>query len=218
MGSKMVRAGENPCTVPAESRIRGINYHKLALEFVETFPVGTTIQAKEFDKWCHARGLLNYPDGADKKSDVWKAHLQRRHEWRYKINTAGTHSRMKDRAFTIESQSQGVFCVLAPQAALALSSVPAQLNGLLVTKRKQLAYLMQSADWALLEPAALIHAEMLYDSISDFGATVALEMQHLERKFLKLRAHVLRVGEAAGNNTNGGIRAFLGNGGASDEE
>src|SRR4051812_16127758 len=108
---------------------RGANYETEAAAFVRAFPVGTTLTAEAFDGWAQDKGLLKVPASAKKKSDAWLAHLQRRHQLRYSINTAGTHPRM-DTPFIIEAVGQNIWEVRSPETAIARNQTVERIKSL----------------------------------------------------------------------------------------
>lgn len=193
---------------------RGVNGVDPALAFARAFPVGTTLTPGTFDAWAQEHGYLSVPESEDKQADAWKAHLQRRHELRYRIMKAGTHPRMIDQGcptFTIEALSGGTWEVRAPAEAIAQSRLTQQVNSLVITKRKALRYLMQSADWSVLPAYEKVFAESLYRDINHFANTVAFHGHELEAKFgdlqIKLRDAVAR-GEIP-ERASGGVQALI---------
>jgi hypothetical protein len=174
---------------------RGIHHIDPALAFVRDFPIGTVLSPDAFDRWAHQRGLLNVPIGAPKQADVWKAHLQRRHELKYRINRASTHPRMTEfgvSPFTIEKAGRDAWEVRAPHVAISQSRFTEQIVSLLVTKKRKLGYLMQSADWSVLPPHERAFAEALYDDIDGFGQMMDMQAGILHAKFAKLEAKIRR--------------------------
>ena len=188
---------------------RGENHDMEAKMFVGAFPVGTVLTASAFDEWAHSKGLLNVPVGAKKKSDAWLAHLQRRHQLRYGINMAGSHPRMETR-FVLEAIGQNVWEVRSPETAIAQNQIVKRIESLTQTRRKQLAFLMQSADWSAIPTYERIFAESLFDDIDSFGETVEQSARHLTNKFARLK-HNLQVAVERGDiqPRNGGIRAIV---------
>ena len=201
------------------NKLRGIAYHDHALAFAGAFEVGKTLTPDAFDEWAHQRGYMpQRPETMDKRSDSWLAHLQRRHELRYRINQAATHPRMTDsgaKSFIIVALRRGpnpkdqLWEVRSPEAAIAQHEAARRIESLITTKRRQLAYLMQSADWAQLPPAERIVAEELHSDITYYEQRVVLESKQLEDKFGRLRLKLKRA-VAAGElkPINGGVRAL----------
>lgn len=203
-----VRQPEGLPTRPANPR-RGANHVDMALAFLHDHPVGTSLQPDAFDRWVQHRGFMNVPLGAPKDSDAWMAYLQRRHHLRYNINKAASHPRMQT-PFVIETVGPGLWEVRPPQVAISRTKMLAQMESLVGTKRKQLRYLMESADWSILPPHDRAIAETLYDDIDMFQRKVELETECLGQKFTKLE-HKLRVALETGalRPQDGGIRALL---------
>lgn len=189
--------------------LRGANHEDTAASFVRDYPPGTTLKQDEFDEWAQRHGLLNVPTGAPKKSDAWLAHLQRRHQLRYNINMAGSHPRMEI-PFVVESIKGGNLEVRTPQLAISKCKLTDRLETLCVTKRRQLAYLMQSADWSGLPQHERIVAETLYDDIDMFQQKIELEATCLNGKFAKLESKLRRAVESGRiKPQNGGIRGLI---------
>jgi hypothetical protein len=197
------------------SKIRGQSNMQMAMDFVTAFPVGTELNISEFDQWAHASGLLVVPSAdASKNSDAWKAHLQRRHELRYRINNAGSHPRLRDNGstpFTLDKlPGGGMYAVRAPHAAVAMSEIPGKVASFLGTKRRKLGYLMQSEDWDNLPPYERIVAETIFDDIDRFRGLIEHQVRSLESKFSKLESRLRRaVGAGQITSTNGGIAGLL---------
>lgn len=193
---------------------RGIRFHDLAMAFVDKFPIGTALSDAQLDRWAAQQKQLKVPpQGTSKDADAWLAHLQRRHQFRYSLNKAGAHPRMTENGstpFVVESVSQGVYEVRSPHDALHKQTMPQKVESLVRTKRKQLTYLMQSADWDQLPPAERIYAESLYDDIENFESRVDNEATMIDRKLEKLRSKLL-IGIQSGRITpkNGGIKAMI---------
>lgn len=191
----------------------GKSYHQIALLFAKAFQIGAELTPEIFDTWAHQNGYLNAPENAPKKSDVWLAHLQRRHQLRYNINQAATHPRMYESgavAFTIDAVGPAKWEVRAPQIAVTKEDLPGRILSLTKTKRKRLRYLMQSADWNALPPHERLLAETLFDDITRFEQLVDLECNGLSAKFFKLESKLrkaMEVGEI--KSANGGIRGFI---------
>jgi hypothetical protein len=188
---------------------RGATHEDTARSFVTRFPVGTTLSAEEFDEWAQSAELLKTPVSTRRDTDAWKAHLQRRHELKYSINQAGSHPRM-DTPFVIEVVAQGVWEVRAPQVAISRNKMLDRVESLTKTKRKKLAYLMQSADWSILPPHERAFAEALFDDIEMFQEQLNLSARALSSKFSKLENRLRRAVECGDiKPRNGGIRQIV---------
>ncbi len=181
---------------------RGLSYHDLAKAFITEYPVGTTdLDQTKLDSWLYKHGLLPTlpPSNTPKNSDLWMAHLQRRHIARNKLNNAGTHPRMLEEgleSFTIEV-TRGIVEVCAPHVAAANSDLARKFGTLTTTKRKQLGYLLQSADWAALPPYERVFAEEIYNDITNFTDLVKLQSSNITRKLDRLKLRLQRE-EVAG--------------------
>jgi len=190
---------------------RGANYQDDAIAFVNDFPIGTTLSPEAFDDWAQRRGSLNVPTGAPKQSDAWKAYLQRRHELRSGINKAASHPRM-DTPFVIESIGVGLWEVRTPQMAISKTRMLRRIESLCETHHKQLAYLMQSADWSALPIHERIVAESLYDQIDHFREDTERHASRLTCQFAKLEAKLrlaIESGELKPRNGGGGVQFLL---------
>lgn len=191
--------------------MRGVNHVDTAIAFLAEFPVGSFLSQDAFDDWAQRHGLLNVPTGAPKRSDAWMAHLQRRHHLRYGINQAGAHPRMET-PFVVESVkgNLGQLEVRSPDVAIQKNRFLDRVESLCKTKRQQLAYLMQSADWSSLPPEERLTAEMLHYDIEMFQKQMALQSSCLSEKFDRLELRLRRAVESGELRTrNGGIRGII---------
>jgi hypothetical protein len=200
--------------------LRGAGYTEIATAFVLDFPVGTQILVEEFDEWAQNRGILDVPEGARKGSAIWKAHIDNRHKLKTGINAAGTHPRM-DTPFILDVTSEGkTWEVRAPQVAMKKRDKQlSRLATLVSTNRKQLAYLMQSADWHALPIHERIFAESLYDDITQLWKEVQSKVVFFGEKYGKLESR-LRKSVASGEITprNGGIKGIIASKKQDDDE
>ncbi len=192
---------------------RGLNHHEAAAAFIKEFPVGQTLSATAFDEWAHRYRLLNMPPvGTAKRSDQWMAHLHRRHELRYRLNKAGSHPRMLEAStpFSIDTVVNGTYEVRSPQTAVVYSQVQRKLQSLVQTKRQQVAYLMQSADWENIKPSERALMEELFFDISAFEKGINLQADLLSERFARVEAKLRRaiqIGEVKPQ--NGGLKQLL---------
>lgn len=182
-------------------------HQEVAAQFVAAYPVGSQLSADEFDQWAQGAGHLKVPVSVRRNSDAWKAHLQRRHELKYRINQAGTHPRMPT-PFIIEALGSGVWEVRSPHQAISKTKMFASLESLMSTKRKQLEYLMQSSDWNVLPPHERAFAEALFDDIEMFQSSISLSVDQLSRKFSKLEGRLRRAVQLGEIRPGGGVRAI----------
>jgi len=171
--------------------LRGINFIDHAIAFGREFPIGTVLSVENFDRWAAGRGLFVLPPkGAPKSGDTWLAHLQRRHQVRHNLCKASAHPRMET-PYTIQSLTgHAKFEVMSPEQAVSRNNIIRRLDNLLNTKRKQLNYLMQSADFGILPPEEKAVAESIYDDIEGFSRRVHLETELLDNKLYKLQARI----------------------------
>lgn len=192
---------------------RGVGYTEVAVEFVKNHPIGTLLTTDEFDTWSHNRKLLMVPSkDAPKNSDAWLGHLQRRHIVRGRLNKAATHPRMTEMGSTpfVLVAHAGGFEVRAPHTAIGKAELPRKFKTLVETKRKQLQYLMQSADWPALPPHERAVAETIHDDIDNFADDVNIAADRISRKLAKLE-HRIQKGIDAGSivPANGGFKQLL---------
>jgi hypothetical protein len=191
---------------------RGRNYIDQARAFGKAFPIGTTLTIEKFDEWASQLGVLFIPPAdTPKNSDTWMAHLQRRHRLRYNLNKASTHPRMET-PFVIEAlPGSSILEVRSPQLSVSQNNILRRVNSLVVTKKKQLGYLMQSADWSVLPPHEKALAQSVYDDIDCFDQRVSLESSLLDNKLRKLEYRLqaaINRGEIQPQDR--GIAGFLG--------
>jgi lipopolysaccharide biosynthesis protein len=153
------------------------------------------------------------PEDTPKNSDAWLGHLQRRHQHRAKINKAATHPRMYEKehssAFTIAAVAGG-FEVRATHTAASKNELAKRLATLTVTKRKQLAYLMQSTDWLNLPPHERAVAETIYDDIVALEEDTSKSAERISSKLERLEHRIQRALDAGDIcSQNGGIQRLL---------
>lgn len=169
--------------------VRGLNYHTVARKFIRDFPIGTTLTNEKFDHWAHQAGYLNVPFGAPTGSDVWLAHLQRRHQLRANLYKASTHPRMQEmgeECFVLSRAAGGTMIVESTGAALTHGHFATKLDSLIGTKRRHLSYLMQSADVAQMLPWQRAIAEELFNEIDEWNEDVQRKTYRLDSKFTRL--------------------------------
>ena len=181
--------------------LRGLSHTEPAIQFVTDFPVGMTLTTEQFDQWAHDHGYLNVPFGAPRQSDVWKAHLMRRHELKAHLIRSGSHPRMAAKGYTpfmISVFGKGVWEVRSPEAGIANDRTARKVQSLIRTRRKLLEYLLQSANWQMLPAYERAFAEAIAFDIDAFQRRVDLEADMLDAKFRQLRRKLegyLKTGE-----------------------
>ncbi len=200
--------------------IKGAKYREYAIEFAKIWPVGSGLTWEEFCDWAFTKGLLDFPQPTQeelrsegKQSDVWLAHLQRRHQVKQNLNKASQHSDMISHggAFSIESV-RGKLLVKDVASVIAQCDVATRINSLAQTKTKQLDYLYQSTDWATLPPHERALAEALRDDLDDWVMVIDLQAKQHEKKFAKLTSRVKHLVDSGSiHPTNGGISGLLTN-------
>ena len=192
---------------------RGTGYADLAKKFLVSFPLGSKIHPDQLDAWLHQHGMLVQPPAnSSKNSDVWLSHLQRRHIMRGRINKAASHPRMASEgsaAFSVVA-IRGGFEVLASHMAVSKVELPHKLKTLAVTKRQQLAYLMQSADWSVLPPHEQAIGEEIYNDIDAFVEDTGTRADRISAKLARLERRIsVMLASGAIVPLNGGFTQIL---------
>jgi len=188
--------------------IRGAKWTRVALEFLQDYPVGQKLEAEDFDKWASlhfddkGNPLIKLPpSGTNTDDDAWKAHLHRRHELRYRINRAGAHMRIRTQyektPFVVDTVAMGVFEVRSPEQAVALSGAAEKIASLTKTKKRQLGHLMQSTDWDALPEYEKMMAENIYSDIDEFAFYISHKSDFIERKMSALNVRLKRLADNA---------------------
>ena len=210
------RAPESAVTSVKSNPLRGAGYRELASQFVQQYPRGTVVTWDEFVDWSVSVGLMDHPTPVttDKQSDAWLAHLQRRNYARKKINKAGMHRDMHGigGAFAVEvlDMNAGTLIVKGAMSSLIDAKAAQQVQSLAQTKKKQLEYLISSADWSVLPAPERMIAEELYNDISYYVEDVNTQGNRLTSKFERLHQRIKQLkddGEI--NPVNGGISGLL---------
>lgn len=186
---------------------------QLAVKLVADHPLGTELSSEKLDEWFAKHGeFILPPDGIDKKSDAWMAHLQRRHQTIKRVNKSSSHPRMTEMGgtpFVIVSMT-GKFLIRAPQEQIVRGEVPKKVLSLLLYKRTHLRYLMESADWSVLPAYERIFAESLERDLDLFEVHIRSSADSLSMKFAEIEGKLRRAlatGEIVPK--NGGIKKFL---------
>jgi hypothetical protein len=116
---------------------------------------------------------------------------------------------MESTSFLIAAVANG-FEVRSPHTAASKSELTKRLASLTVTKRKQLAYLMQSTDWAVLPPHERAIAETIYDDIVALEEDTGKSTERISKKLSRLE---MRLAEALNrgdfSTSNGGLAHLL---------
>jgi len=211
-------ASRNP--VKAANKRRGAEYRDDAIEFAKQYPIGSTLTWDEFTQFSIDQGIIDVAslpteeEAADKQSNAWLAHLQRRHQVRTSLNKASAHPAMipYGGAFVIEPSGGGLV-VRSTAQAMAANDAPRRIASLATSKRQKLEYLIQSTDWSQLPAHERGLAEAVRRDIDDWVEVVNLQATQLERKFVDLGHHLnklVAIGQVQA--TNGGITGLLSNG------
>jgi hypothetical protein len=175
---------------------RGLAAVEIAIKFVKAHPIDTVLLISDFDAWAQHNGLLNVPFGAPKQSDAWQAHCQRRHQLKTKINRSGIHPRLAEMGstpFSLDVVAPGTYEVRSPQTSAMHASVNKKVDTLIRHKRRQLQYLMQSADWSNIPVHERVVAETVYDDINDYADVVTMQGKALDRKFARIQSNIQRA-------------------------
>lgn len=180
------------------SPLRGVRFHEVAMEFARAFPVNSQLSQDAFVKWAAERDLLEPPpSGVDKKSAVWMAHVQKRHQLRHRINKASSHPRMTEYGvppYTIDSIKHGDLEVRPLHVAIAKSPIASRVASLVGTKHAQVVELMQGANWAVLPVHERALAEELHEDVTTFKERIRFDAERLEGKFARLHAKLAPYG------------------------
>lgn len=171
----------------------GVSYRDYAVAFAREFPIGTILTHQQFDEWLQRCGLLTIPPSdASKGSDAWMGHLQRRFQHRDKINKAATHPRMWERGSTpfVIAAYAGGYEVQAPHTAATRSHIGDSIMSLLETKKKQIAYLMQSSDWTQLPPYERVMAQEIYEDLSEYSEDMKTGADRHNKKVTRLQTRL----------------------------
>lgn len=209
-------------SLKANDRRGTARYTELAIEFLSDFPIGTrNLEVEKIDRWFHEHGVLEQlpltNDSGDplygRNSDAWLAHLQRRHQEIKKLNKSSAHPRLLDsgsQPFTLTPGPGGTYSVRSAYEAITGAELPKKVLSLTITKRKQLRYLMESADWSILPPWERAFAEAIDEDIDAFQNTIEAGANHLGNKLARLETKI-RQSIASGEikPANSGIQKFL---------
>lgn len=193
--------------------------------FITEFPYGTRLATDQFDAWLERQGLLNVPVNVSKRSDAWKAHLQRRHEIKRKMTTFSTTTKIRrdgTRApFVIETiaGSNGQWEVRSPEHAISLKEPGLRVQKLVDTNRRKIEQLMASADWERLPPYMKVFARSLLGAIDTFKSTIDAHGSGLDRQFQELQNDLKELErEGVLKSANGGIKAITSDSDVDDDE
>jgi hypothetical protein len=199
---------------------RGSAMKEIALRFAERFPLEKfgqpkNISIEDLDQWLDEQNLLVLPPvGTPKDSDAWLGHLQRRHQCIQNINKASTHPRMRDEGshcYIIKPQ-YGRVIIRAPHEQIAQGEIPTKITTILRTRRQQLRYLMESADWEVLPAEERVAVKYLTHAIDGFEETVMSQIRTIGKQFNELASAIQKaVDSKMIIPKNGGINNVLSN-------
>jgi hypothetical protein len=193
-------------------------HKEVAIEFVQRFPVGSTLAIEEFDQWAWDHGHLPNPGTTVKSSDEWLAHLQRRHQFRHRINMAGAHPQLAalgSTPFIMDNLGNGKYEVREPHIAIATNRIDPRLE----SARKKVVYLMQSADWRRLSDLDRKFAEEIYYEVDEYRDEVVRKAAALNAKFRRFEAFLRsRVEQGLVISPSGGIQQLLEDNSEADDE
>jgi hypothetical protein len=174
--------------------------------------VGSILSKDAFDNWLAERRLLELPPAdAPKNSDAWLGHLQRRHQIRSKINNTAMHPRMTNEGsvpFRIDPVSD-FWEIRAPHVAAERHGTAARVASLATTKRQQLAYLMQSADWTALPVHERIFAQEIFVDISNFEEDIRISATRVQDKLDRLSRRLQAAIDSGEIHPRDGIRQLI---------
>lgn len=192
---------------------RGKASHNDAVSFLAKFPLGTELTSEEFDQWAQHTGRLNVPPtNAPRNSDAWKAHIQRRHELRYRISNAGSTPGMGSDAFVIDTKTFGHWVIRSPHESFSRTDAAGKIHKLAEHKKKQLRYLMESADWSVLPVYEQTFAEEIFYDIESLEVDIGTRSSRINSKVKRLEMKLRKAIESGGiKPVNHGITALLEN-------
>jgi hypothetical protein len=199
-----------PLDVKPANALRGKPFHDHAVAFSIAFKIGDTLTPDKFDAWAHGCGFLDVPVEADKRSDVWLAHL---HQLRYSINKAATHPRMREenrQPFTIDYAGSKVWEVRATIDAMQRDDTARKLTRLAVVQRRKLLYLQQSEDFVELPQYLRLAVLDLSAEINQTLRETSVIAEGLEARIQRVIDRVqasIEAGEVTPKND--GIRGLL---------
>jgi hypothetical protein len=131
---------------------RGVNHKDAAKLFSKRFGIGSRFTNDSFDSWAFENSLLDRPLDRDKKSPGWMAHVQKRCALRDNIRTAGTHPRMGDLAFTLESQGGNWWQVMSPADTVIGTQIVERIESSINTKFASIEHAIQAIDLKNVNP------------------------------------------------------------------
>jgi hypothetical protein len=195
------------------NKMRGKPFHDHAVTFSQAFGIGDALTPEKFDQWAHANGYLVVPVGVSKRSDVWLAHLQRRHQLRYSINKAAMHPRMREEnrtPFIIDHAGPNLWEVRSVVDAINQDATARKLARLAVVQKRKLLYLQQSEDFVQLPPYLRMAVTDISADIESALQKTALEARDLERRIDRITERVRAAIESGEiKPSNGGIAGLL---------
>lgn len=213
ISKKVVPNAANPFGVA--NPVRGAGYNNAAVLFAKKFPIGSSITIDEFDEFGILHGFIPAPASREKSSDGWKAHLQRRAEFRNNLNRAACHPRILDSEvdpYSTQYDGQQKLVVKGPFVAVAENRLPAKLKSVLVTRRKQIKDLGQSVDYSILTPSEQQELRLIHRNLDRFSDDINITATRMDEDFIDFRTNLLNRIESEGlKPLNGGIKGLLEN-------
>lgn len=165
-----------------------ITYVDLALDFIKKFPIDVFLTWRSFDEWLASHGLLTIPpEDTPKGADAWIGHVDRRGDFRDRINMAALHPRM----FELNSvpyyiaalPKSGGYQVREPHNPASMSNIMRRLKTLTDTTRRRIEYHLQSSDWLTLpEQYRILVAEMLCMDIALINQQMSMQLDSIDQK------------------------------------
>ena len=174
--------------------LRGLNYHDLASEFVQCFPIGSVVAVEVFDQFIIQHGGVKPPSDMDKDSDGWQAFVLRRHNARQGLNKAGTHPRMSESGldcFYLDVLDKGgKYKVVAPIDKLVNSDMPLKSLSVNRAHLKEIDMLLQSSNFEQLSPEQQVELRHFKHVLSTFWDDTQHKAKQLQGGFVELKNRI----------------------------
>lgn len=154
-----------PKIVPwgSENPRRGLIHHDLAVAFYEDFPIGRQLTLDVFGHWLEQHNLLAVPSREPRSARRY--YVDKRHEWRERINSAGAHSRMAAAVgltFTTALIAKNTLEVRDCLTALATTDNVRPIEMHAKARRRQMAHWAAGIDWSRQAPHTYQSACLLF--------------------------------------------------------
>lgn len=169
---------------------RGLGFVDEAVTFGRRHPLGMSISEEVLDAFAQEHGRYVAPAETDKHSDAWVATTKRRHIYKEGLNKAASHPRMLTfgiSPYALKAMPGGGYRVMSPHDSVLEYDLCMKTVSLVLTKKKQLNYLLQAYPWHE-NPERAMDLENLYDDVQGLETSVIEQAARLSRKFDRLAA------------------------------